>query len=229
MEHLHISIHALREEGDQQADKINQGSKNFNPRPPRGGRPETNSTISSQSEFQSTPSARRATANVNGAARRNESRFQSTPSARRATDIQQEIESYADISIHALREEGDTKLTAKRATNTTFQSTPSARRATYSLAPFFCLLSISIHALREEGDLHYTSHYSSNFAFQSTPSARRATFGYQEAWAEYRIFQSTPSARRATAMETATAKVQEISIHALREEGDLSSVPTKYG
>ena len=45
----------------------------------------------------------------------------------------------------------------------------------YSLSRFSQLAGISIHALREEGD-----------------------FGYQEAWADYRIFLSTPSARRAT-------------------------------
>ena len=36
-------------------------------------------------------------------------RFLSTPSARRATDQQAEIDSYLEISIHALREEGDSK------------------------------------------------------------------------------------------------------------------------
>ena len=35
-----------------------------------------------------------------------------------------------DISIHALREEGDADAQAKAATNEAFLSTPSARRAT---------------------------------------------------------------------------------------------------
>ena len=57
-------------------------------------------------EFQSTPSARRAT--VNGqliiALLR---RFQSTPSARRATIRHEDAKEVGKISIHALREESD--------------------------------------------------------------------------------------------------------------------------
>ena len=56
--------------------------------------------------------------------------FLSTPSARRATpDKIPYVEYFLDISIHALREEGDSHL---------------LRRAVLDL--------ISIHALREEGD-----------------------------------------------------------------------------
>ena len=49
------------------------------------------------------------------------------------------------------------------------------RRATVFAGSTVFKQDISIHALREEGD-----------------------FGYQEAWADYRIFLSTPSVRRAT-------------------------------
>ena len=35
------------------------------------------------------------------------------------------------------------------------------------------------------------------------------------------VFQSTPSARRATVQDIETGEVIQISIHALREEGDL--------
>ena len=38
------------------------------------------------------------------------------------------------------------------------------------------------------------------------------------------IFLSTPSARRATLSQTTTSTLQMISIHALREEGDLQGV-----
>ena len=40
----------------------------------------------------------------------------------------------------------------------------------------------------------------------------------------WRIFLSTPSARRATAAPTAKSSKTHISIHALREEGDLRKV-----
>ena len=36
----YISIHALREEGDTERPAIGRHGKNFYPRPPRGGRPE---------------------------------------------------------------------------------------------------------------------------------------------------------------------------------------------
>ena len=56
------------------------------------------------------------------------------------------------ISIHALREEGDSNGKILRSANRKFLSTPSARRATgYDLASAIARL-ISIHALREEGD-----------------------------------------------------------------------------
>ena len=56
--------------------------------------------------------------------------FLSTPSARRATlRLDQTIDQQA-ISIHALREEGDTTNTNEATLYAIFLSTPSARRAT---------------------------------------------------------------------------------------------------
>ena len=57
-----------------------------------------------------------------------------------------------EISIHALREEGD-RLTL----------------------PWFRGYNISIHALREEGDSSTLLYLSAPALFLSTPSARRAT------------------------------------------------------
>ena len=82
---IEISIHALREEGDlkYRIDTL------------------------SESLFLSTPSARRATdAKTAGVP---VFIFLSTPSARRATDADQEELRRYRISIHALREEGDSK------------------------------------------------------------------------------------------------------------------------
>ena len=56
-----ISIHALREEGDPLRLEINTRPPNFNPRPPRGGRLAFWIRSIYTEEFQSTPSARRAT------------------------------------------------------------------------------------------------------------------------------------------------------------------------
>ena len=146
--------------------------------------------------------------------------FLSTPSARRATaDLAVELADM-DISIHALREEGDAIWRRIYHTSVEFLSTPSARRATYSS----CFIRPSCE-------------------FLSTPSARRATKSgfYQVRKTE---FLSTPSARRATSTPTSRTALQAyfyprpprggrlmphphltrdeaISIHALREEGDL--------
>ena len=103
-------------------------------------------------EFLSTPSARRATG-IRQPFICVYVRFLSTPSARRAT-ISAQAGSYTfEISIHALREEGD------------FTSAlPSPQKA-----------GISIHALREEGDRFTVRPVKVSGVFLSTPSARRAT------------------------------------------------------
>ena len=125
-----------------------------------------------------------------------------------------------NISIHALREEGDPHL---------------AKQAAGGV--------ISIHALREEGDKYALFDMTQSTIFLSTPSARRATVG--EVPFTYLVleFLSTPSARRATGAIHGGETFQwnfyprpprggrrnavnsvinffKISIHALREEGD---------
>ena len=58
-----------------------------------------------------------------------------------------------DISIHALREEGDVEIIIPQIVQKEFLSTPSARRATCGGLAFAAINDkISIHALREEGD-----------------------------------------------------------------------------
>ena len=80
-----------------------------------------------------------------------------------------------DISIHALREEGDV----------------------FQFITVHIGYGISIHALREEGDLTVTGCYRGELTFLSTPSARRATIRRFSS-ARSNRFLSTPSARRAT-------------------------------
>ena len=167
-----ISIHALREEGDAPRVLNYRPKANFNPRPPRGGR------------------------RLNGGYWDNEEVFQSTPSARRATMSTGEADTMEKISIHALREEGDSGK----------MLTPG-------------LISISIHALREEGDHHGAGHLRQPENFNPRPprGGRLPQFAHL---GEQPVFQSTPSARRATTMERDIYASQKISIHALREEGD---------
>ena len=131
------------------------------------------------------------------------------------------------ISIHALREEGDGRCP----------------RAWVHPDP------ISIHALREEGDDIPAPVCACCGKFLSTPSARRATVSLRFAITakrhfyprpprggrrfflprlrQHRQFLSTPSARRATLLIQNDNMGDDISIHALREEGDATCKPCK--
>ena len=102
----------------------------FYPRPPRGGRRSAAGLEGQAGRFLSTPSARRATPMSRSICARR-SKFLSTPSARRATLYNHRHAHCCQISIHALREEGDRRARAARAVAPLFLSTPSARRATW--------------------------------------------------------------------------------------------------
>ena len=80
----------------------------FYPRPPRGGRQNPAVRDFDQQTFLSTPSARRATDCCT--CLQWDNIFLSTPSARRATGPIDSAKQKFNISIHALREEGDTLL-----------------------------------------------------------------------------------------------------------------------
>ena len=216
-------------------------TSHFYPRPPRGGRRFIFHSEVCIWKFLSTPSARRATCqipqtitllqhfyprpprggrHVHKRLVSDDWEFLSTPSARRATLPAGEQAAAMGISIHALREEGDLRISDALELKTAFLSTPSARRATknpsfdvavrinfYPRPPrggrpgavqgFVQDIEISIHALREEGD---------GCRFKSCK--------------RHFIFLSTPSARRATPPHPAGRLERHISIHALREEGD---------
>ena len=122
-----ISIHALREEGDAPSGRNTPDTPNFYPRPPRGGRLEgAVHGIKTKDFYPRPPRGGRRVSGLVGAsptyfyprpprggrqlARRLQGvqqGFLSTPSARRATGDVDRVEATIDISIHALREEGD--------------------------------------------------------------------------------------------------------------------------
>ena len=83
--------------------------KDFNPRPPWGGRLYNKSGDYPTEKFQSTPSVGRATTGYLHQVERNRT-FQSTPSVGRATATRKYKFSFFHISIHALRGEGDKKV-----------------------------------------------------------------------------------------------------------------------
>ena len=173
--------------------------------------------------------------------------FLSTPSARRATGPVSVALAAGGISIHALREEGDRFSRITKESNRYFYPRPprggrpdkvSVKSNTidfYPRPPRGGRLStpcrgwkkcvISIHALREEGDFPPPRGGGKNPLFLSTPSARRATL---ERLVQFigQLFLSTPSARRATfVVHTVYGGRHNISIHALREEGDFGAAP----
>ena len=107
-----------------------------------------------------------------------------------------------NISIHALREEGDYNALVRRLDD----------------------LEISIHALREEGDgrLRYFGHQAEIISIH----ALREEGDLGSPWVSvgFSEFLSTPSARRATDTFLIFCRQMQISIHALREEGDHRSL-----
>ena len=146
-------------------------------------------------EFLSTPSARRATP-----AEREENHpktFLSTPSARRATRLPGGLGRVPDISIHALREEGDKAGEPVTIPINDFYPRPPRGGRPFALASHILVTDfyprpprggrpvalpnepgnrfISIHALREEGDVKGWLRATEVTRFLSTPSARRAT------------------------------------------------------
>ena len=124
-----ISIHALREEGDTSCRSVMSSYWNFYPRPPRGGR------------RQSRICRRCCTGNF----------YPRPPRGGRLCNAWSHGVAIG-ISIHALREEGDLVSCCTRRGVMSFLSTPSARRATMPLFLLHIGFHISIHALREEGD-----------------------------------------------------------------------------
>ena len=101
----------------------------FYPRPPRGGRPCTTTARRQTQQFLSTPSARRATCCAAGMSICVPNFYPRPPRGGRPAE---EVGADAGdlISIHALREEGDTSGWQPTAARSLFLSTPSARRAT---------------------------------------------------------------------------------------------------
>ena len=193
----------------------------FYPRPPRGGRPSCRTDYSgSIGRFLSTPSARRAT--PCGRRSRQSTRFLSTPSARRATWARSPpktsggflstpsarratlyipyYNAAGEISIHALREEGDRCRPAHLGLLQKFLSTPSARRATGDALCGHRQRSISIHALREEGDLWQLLRLPDHRSISIHALREEGDGGGVYQKEDEIIFLSTPSARRATSV-----------------------------
>ena len=193
----HISIHALREEGDEDGRREKEAGYHFYPRPPRGGRPRGRTSSGKSWKFLSTPSARRATLPLPRIAVAILV-FLSTPSARRATRRKRSGRE-ARTNFYPRPPRGGRLLC---------RQPPIAAAYFYPRPP-------------RGGRLDYNGNPLSSTIFLSTPSARRATFRTEEEAKAFK-FLSTPSARRATGRGLLSPRAVLISIHALREEGDCA-------
>ena len=221
--------------------------EDFYPRPPRGGRQVKTITTHGAKVFLSTPSARRAT--WYGGKTSTLRRFLSTPSARRATDHRPDLRlrraisihalreegdaglprrhgRHPEISIHALREEGDCYETARRALKWLFLSTPSARRATWP-TPSRSSTSEHFYPRPPRGGRPASTRTVDSPVFYFYPRPPRGG----RPWPP-RLPRSIPSdfyPRPPRGGRPSLAPILtdtfEISIHALREEGDPSEHP----
>ena len=129
-----------------------------------------------------------------------------------------------EISIHALREEGD--LTTDTELRQTVISIHALREEGDRRSHRRGVVDqqISIHALREEGDGSFSQFILDLDTFLSTPSARRATRIAQRKDDLAGDFYPRPP-RGGRPSRVATDYIEEsISIHALREEGDSSVI-----
>ena len=153
--------------------QIAESIAHFYPRPPRGGRPMTT------------------------AYRRAPRIFLSTPSARRATHGLAAISKAVEISIHALREEGDAFTVRPLLSVFYFYPRPPRGGRPSRIRAGSRQGRISIHALREEGDTTICRFRGGKAYFYPRPPRGG------------RLLQLLLSALPFL-----------ISIHALREEGD---------
>ena len=145
-----ISIHALREEGDLVTETNKIMADDFYPRPPRGGRPGRLQNPERLVDFYPRPPrGGRRRGPLSG---REKCNFYPRPPRGGRLYPYRRCHPDNDISIHALREEGDKLAMGAADVSDKFLSTPSARRATACARPKLGTFSISIHALREEGD-----------------------------------------------------------------------------
>ena len=169
---------------------------NFYPRPPRGGRRQGRCPDCQPLEFLSTPSARRATLSASY------------------------YYTFSKISIHALREEGDRSWASIIWFPLNFYPRPPRGGRPYMDCINTAGDFISIHALREEGDRVACCVCMVARLFLSTPSARRATpqrAAISDCWKYF--YPRPPRGGRLSRWAVCPAQ-HDISIHALREEGD---------
>ena len=214
-----ISIHALREEGDQARMRPLSCGENFYPRPPRGGRRMSSPLL--WVSFCISIHALREEGDVRlFAFVLSRLKFLSTPSARRATRPLRLHPPHTHISIHALREEGDAETAVRVQAIAHFYPRPPRGGRLFNVSCICCGLTNFYPRPPRGGRLVSTLTQTAQTLFLSTPSARRATRWQRAAWRTSSNFYPRPprGGRRGDPLQPVHR--QGISIHALREEGD---------
>ena len=196
LSYFNISIHALRVESDRRSARFPNRSGHFYPRPPGGGRPVQTLIVTRSLNFYPRPpgGGRRTTLNSDTAAQR----FLSTPSGWRATEVVSLRCTVVCISIHALRVEGDPKSRVVDTGWTDFYPRPPGGGR-----PGGWRIPVRVEDF-------YPRPPGGGRRLQ-TPAERQK-----------KKFLSTPSGWRATYSPPYTSRIEpDISIHALRVEGDI--------
>ena len=244
-DHL-ISIHALREEGDPRLYRGTADAGDFYPRPPRGGRLEQqaamsyNSAISIHALREEGDARTRAIMCLTFT-------FLSTPSARRATTAYQR-QTCSDTDFYPRPPRGGRlDVLSLFGVSLRFLSTPSARRATTTTGQMIAVpdnfyprpprggrrlapvprfaLRINFYPRPPRGGRQAAGDGAGlPGQFLSTPSARRATCSASRGRAGTAYFYPRPPRGGRLVYALHAADMRAISIHALREEGDIFCV-----
>ena len=235
-----ISIHALREEGDELSADYQGEWENFYPRPPRGGRLVSCCTRRGVMSFLSTPSARRATSSSTSFSKHSAI---SIHALREEGDLDDDVARLGvGISIHALREEGDRPRGWTPPPPPDFYPRPprGGRRASASVSSSSPSHFYPRPPRGGRPPTLRTVKILSNFYPRPPRGGRLRVLQAQDQTERISIhalreegdpvpempcslsarFLSTPSARRATHRGRDRVHAPYISIHALREEGD---------
>ena len=191
-----ISIHALREEGDDFFSFLCYSCTDFYPRPPRGGR-----LSAERTSVTSIPISIHAL------------REEGDPVGVAA--VRQQI-----ISIHALREEGDAAGTDGAQDQKHFYPRPP--RGGRQLPQWVTTMIMNFYPRPPRGGRPLQIRLDETAdRFLSTPSARRATIPFSATLSlPMYFYPRPPRGGRPLALQH-TVPHKPISIHALREEGDV--------
>ena len=220
--HYCISIHALREEGDANSRKSKATPRNFYPRPPRGGRRLLWRLLSHWQAI-SIHALREEGDQQSGAEEHPIPVFLSTPSARRATPQRgRRCERKRDFYPRPPR--GGRPMPALREIHRThfYPRPPRGGRLQTQGVPYRRWL-ISIHALREEGDARHPSHFCTTANFYPRPPRGGRRRCWSSAFGGSDFYPRPPRGGRPSE-EPYKRWWGNISIHALREEGDVAVV-----